>query len=169
MTLEEFLEAVHRLLNEVNTMTLATCVEGIPWATDVYFAPDGFDLVFWSSPNSRHCRNLDINPRGAATIHPVVASWQEIQGLQIEGVRRPVEGVVAKARASAAYFRKFPFARALLADPRGATSTLIKATAQILQPSRILYLDNTLGFGTRFALSLQDGSPVGLPKREQSG
>jgi uncharacterized protein YhbP (UPF0306 family) len=169
MTREEFLEAVRRLLDAVSTMTLSTCAGEIPWATDVYFAPDGFDLVFWSSPHSRHCRNLEVNPRCAATIHPVVASWQEIRGLQMEGVCRPVAGVAATARAAAAYFRKFPFARALLADPAGAAAAVIKAAPQILQPSRLLYLDNALGFGARFALSWHDGSPVGLPQREPSG
>lgn len=164
MTLKEFETKVCRLLDEVTTMTLATCDEGIPWATDVYFSPDGFDLVFFSAPDSRHCRNLTVNPVCAVTIHPEVASWRDIRGLQMEGACEPVASVGGKARAYAAYFRKFPFARALISTPPDAALTFGKATAHLFQPSRLLYLDNSLGLGTRFCIRLANGRPVGPPE-----
>jgi uncharacterized protein YhbP (UPF0306 family) len=168
MTLEEFTEAVRRLLDEVTTMTLATCAGGIPWAADVYFAPDGFDLVFFSSPDSRHCRNLAANPVCAVTIHPAAASWREIRGLQMEGEARPAAGTLATARALAAYLAKFPFARELLAAPKEGTRFFAKASAQIFRPRRIRYLDNALGLGTRFGLLLANGKPAGSPEREEN-
>jgi hypothetical protein len=166
MKLEEFEAAVYRIMAEVTTMTLATCAGGIPWATDVYFSPDGFDLIFFSSPDSRHCRNLAVNPVGAVTIHPGAASWRDIRGLQMEGACEPVASVGGKARAYSAYFRKFPFARALISNPEDAANTFSKATAHLLRPSRILYLDNSLGFGTRWCLRLANGRPAGPPEQE---
>jgi uncharacterized protein YhbP (UPF0306 family) len=166
MRADEFEAAARRLFDEIAVMTLATCVDAVPWATDVYFAPDGFDLVFLSSPRSRHSRNLASNPACAATIHPLVKSWREIRGLQIEGEVQPPTGTVAKARALAAYLSKFPFARDLIAHPAETAGAFANATLQVLRPSRLRYLDNAVGIGKRWSLCLIDGQAVGPPELE---
>jgi uncharacterized protein YhbP (UPF0306 family) len=163
---DAFAAAARRLFDEVAVMTLATCVDAAPWATDVYFASDGFDLVFLSSPRSRHSRNLAVNPACAATIHPPATSWREIRGLQIEGEVQAPEGAVAKARALAAYLKKFPFARDLIAHPAQTAGAFANATLQVLRPSRLRYLDNAVGIGTRWSLRLVDGQAVGPPELE---
>lgn len=45
-------------------LTLATVDDaGHPWATPVYFTPDGHRHVYWaSSPDARHSRNIAANP-----------------------------------------------------------------------------------------------------------
>jgi pyridoxamine 5'-phosphate oxidase-like protein len=44
-------------------MTLATAdAEGVPWASPVWFAPDGDDLLWMSRPDARHSRNLAERP-----------------------------------------------------------------------------------------------------------
>jgi uncharacterized protein YhbP (UPF0306 family) len=166
MQTDAFEASARRLFDEVAVMTLATCTDATPWATDVYFAADGFDLVFLSSPRSRHSRNLAINPACAATIHPLVKSWREIRGLQIKGEVRPPEGTVAKARALAAYLSKFPFARDLIAHPAETAGAFANATLLVLRPSRLRYLDNALGVGARWSLRLVDGQAVGPPELE---
>jgi uncharacterized protein len=168
MTPEEFTATVGRIMGAVTTMTLATCAGGVPWATDVYFAPDGFDLVFFSSPNSRHCCNLATNPACAITIHPVAASWQEISGLQMEGVCEPVSSGVGKMQAGTIYFRKFPFARTLISPPQDAASLFTKATAHVFRPTYLRLIDNRRGLGTRFYIRLVNGKPVGPPEAEIS-
>jgi len=154
-------------------MTLATCVKDMPWASDVYFASSGrdagYELVFLSSPDSRHCRNLAVNPACAVTIHAPVATWRDIRGLQMEGVAMPVATIADKARALAAYFGKFPFARDLLDDPAGAVRTAFRASAHVFRPARVRYLDNRLGIGTRYSLDLRDGRPTGPPLLDKSG
>jgi len=168
MTPEAFHLAARRLLDEVTTMTVATCAGGIPWASDVYFAPDGYDLVFFSSPDSRHGRNLAAHPVCAATVHPLAATWREIRGLQIEGEVHLADTLAAKTRALAAYLGKFPFARELMAHPGEAASKMARVSAHVFRPRRIRYLDNALGFGARYAVCLKDGAPVGPPEREES-
>jgi uncharacterized protein YhbP (UPF0306 family) len=162
--------AIRRLLAETTVMTLATVsaeAGGLaPWASTVYFAPDGFDLVFLSSQDSRHGRNLAANPACAAAVSPETASWRDIRGLQLEGQAAPVCGLVAKGRAMAAYFAKFPFVETLLADPGEAARRMGKVAAHVLRPTAIRYLDNTLGFGTRWLVRLEDGRPLGPPTRE---
>lgn len=167
MTPEAFHLAARGLLCEVTTMTLATCAGDVPWASDVYFAPDGYDLVFFSSPDSRHGRNLAAHPACAATVHPQAATWREIRGLQMEGEVHLADTLAAKARALATYLGKFPFARELMAHPGEAARKMAKVSAHVFCPWRILYLDNALGFGARYVVRLKDGAPMGPPEPEE--
>ena len=169
MTPEEFEQVTRQITDHVSTMTLATCDGGIPWATDVYFAADGFNFIFFSSPSSRHCRNLAANPVCAVTIHPNVTSWREIKGIQMEGTAGPVATVLDKARGLAAYLQKFPFAGELLGNTTATVRAFSKAALYVFLPSRIFYLDNSQGFGTRHCVSMMDGSMDGLPEREKEG
>lgn len=165
---EAVLAAVSKLLAETTAMTLATCRDGLPWAATVYFAPDGYDLVFLSSPGSRHGRDLAANPACCAAVSPETASWRDIRGLQIEGRAAVVGGPLATARAMAAYFAKFPFVQDLLADPGQAAKRLGKVAVHVLRPTTIRLLDNSHGFGSRFILRLEDGRPVGPPEPEKA-
>ena len=169
MTPEAFEAAVRALFAEVAAMTLATCAQGRPWASDVYFVADGWKLLFFSSPGSRHCRNLAANPACAATIHPVVASWRDIHGLQLEGQVEPVEGVIAMARAAAVYCAKFPFAKALLKAPGESAAKMARVRPHVFIPETMRLTDNRQGFGTRYRLRLQDGCPLWPAERETSG
>lgn len=58
------------LLSRVRYVVLATAgTDGVPWATPVWFAPDGLDRVLWVSwPGSRHSQLLAEQPRVALTV-----------------------------------------------------------------------------------------------------
>lgn len=165
MTPEALSAAAADLLARVPAMALATCDGRVPWAADVYFAPLGFDLVFFSSPDSRHGRNLAVNPVCAASLHPEAPSWRDIKGLQLEGVAEPVAGVTPGGEGLLAYFRKFPFAETLLADPAGAVEKVRRDRLYRFRTERLYYLDNSLGFGTRFAVAIRAGGLAGPPER----
>ncbi len=165
---EDFERAVRDIWATVPAMTLATCLGGAPWATDVYFAPQGWRLVFFSSPTSRHCRNLAVTDACAATVHPQVASWRAIRGLQMEGRAFPVAGLADKAAVTAAYLAKFPFVKDLLANPGDTARKMAGVAPHVFVPSRIRYLDNALGFGARFVVRLANGRPAGPPQREEA-
>jgi len=160
MTLAEFEAYARALLERVPAMTLATSSAGVPWATDVYFAAAGYELLFFSSPASRHCRNLDANPACAATVHPESTTWQEIRGLQMEGTAAPL-GAAEQAGAISSYVAKFPFAEAVLTDRRSVALWAFR-------PARIRYLDNALGFGVRYGVRIVSGTPIGPPEREDT-
>lgn len=166
MTLDQFEAMVHSLLNAVPAMTLATSADGHPWAADVYFAATGYEFVFFSSPASRHSQNLLANPACAATVHPSAASWREIKGLQMEGTAECVTGVEATARAFGVYVAKFPFARDLMSNPSEMAKKALNVKAHVFRPGRIHYLDNALGFGTRFSLRVENGKASGSPERD---
>ena len=57
------LEAMARRIIDGNRyMTIATVGEGgHPWVTPVYFAPDGYQALYWvSSPETQHSRNIAL-------------------------------------------------------------------------------------------------------------
>jgi hypothetical protein len=51
-------------------MTLATAdADGVPWASPVWYAPDGYSELLWvSDPNARHSRNIAVRPQIAIVI-----------------------------------------------------------------------------------------------------
>jgi len=51
-------------------MTLATAdANGVPWASPVWYAPDGYSELLWvSDPNARHSRNIAVRPEIAIVI-----------------------------------------------------------------------------------------------------
>ena len=86
----------------------------------------------------------------------------------MEGVAEPVSSLGDKAQGLAAYLDKFPFARELFANPAETISAINKATMYVLRPSRILLLDNALGFGSRYGIRLMKGCADGPPERVKS-
>jgi uncharacterized protein len=166
MTLEQFEDAVNSLLVSVSTMTLASTSGAYPWASDVYFAANVYELIFFSSPASRHSLNLVANPNCAVTIHPSTSSWREIRGLQMEGIAEAIEGVEPTTQAILVYSEKFLFARDLLANPFELGKKALNVKAHVFRPNRIHYLDNSLGFGTRYSIRVENGQTSGSLQRD---
>jgi len=163
MTREELENTVRQFMDCFTTMTLACSREGKPWAAAVYYARQGFDLIFFSSPRSIHSTVFSENPEAAAEIHGDYQRWQEIKGLQMEGRVERITAIPDLARAVALYLRRFPFVRDLLSDPGSfsyqAASQMARVALYRFRPHRILYLDNEGGFGNRSTLEIEDGAP----------
>jgi len=166
MTPEAFEAAARELLDQVRTLTLATCRDGEAWATDVWFAPHGFDLFFYSSPGSRHSRNLAAHAACAATVHALADAWKDIRGLQMEGQAREAADLSLKARSMAAWVRKYPFAAELFAGGTELAGAMAKVRCHVFRPSTIRLVDNARGFGERFAMRLEEGRLAGKPFRD---
>jgi len=177
-----------------NAMSLATTAGTDLWAASVFYANDGFDLLFFSSPSSRHAQNLAQNPWAAATINKDYSDWREIQGIQLEGpVRRLSPREIGPALRT--YLTKFPWVRDFmppLADRvlalagklppledaiwrrlAGEDGTLrmviggrpVGACFYRLSPVRLYLLDNRAGFAHREELVL---SPEAVRRLEDS-
>ncbi|MEZ4770708.1 MAG: pyridoxamine 5'-phosphate oxidase family protein [Caldilineales bacterium] len=146
------LARLRTFLAQHTTMTLATVgPDGAPQAAAVFYAADEqLNLFFLSSPTSRHSRNVQQDPRVAATIHDDGQAWQQICGLQIEGRIQPVEGA-GLLHAARVFAARFDFLRGPLADPDDAPADLRGPLASnrfyVLRPVWIRLIDNRLGFG----------------------
>lgn len=84
---------------------------------------------------------------------------KEIRGLQFSGRagRSPVRESIGLL---GPYFRKFPFAEAVyacLAARTGPVSLVVYRVAT----ERVWYIDNALGFGSKFTARIESGARVG--------
>lgn len=157
-------ERVLSFLAEHHVVSLATAAGGEVWAASVFYASDDLDLVFVSSPQSRHGQHIAASDRVAGTIDTQQVDWREIRGVQLEGEVAPARGADLD-RALEVYLRRFPWVADFLApgddDPAAAGAVPMAVDGREvavdlyrLRPSRVLLIDNRLGFGHREELAL---------------
>jgi uncharacterized protein YhbP (UPF0306 family) len=149
-------------LAQHHVMTLATQGSDGPWAAAVFYVDDDGDLVFLSSPSSRHGRNLTLEPRCAATIHAEVDDWRSIRGIQLEGRVHELQGD-DRARARQRYEARFPLVRGA-----GAPVAIVQALARVrwyrLCVARLYFIDNRRGFGQRQLFEASPTAPTSIER-----
>lgn len=68
-------------------LTLATAsVDGMPWATPVWFAPDGDGLLWVSKPTRRHSVNVAQRPEVSFVVYDSTVASEEARAVYGEGV-----------------------------------------------------------------------------------
>jgi uncharacterized protein YhbP (UPF0306 family) len=141
--------ALNYLANH-QVMTLATSGPQGLWAAAVFYANLDFSLYFLSAGHTRHAQNITAEPRVAAAIQEDYKDWPAIQGIQLEGVVRLLEGT-NRADAIAHYTAKYPFiAQANEQIQRG----LARVNWYCLEPDRLYFIDNSKGLGHRDEIQL---------------
>src|ERR1035441_9602869 len=73
-----------------HVVSLATSGSSGPHATSLFYACDGLALVWVSEPDTRHSREIDADPRVAATVAPDYSDFTAIRGVQIAGAGRRI-------------------------------------------------------------------------------
>jgi hypothetical protein len=131
-------------------MTLATYGPQGLWAAAVFYANLEFDLYFLSASHTRHAQNLAAEPRAAATIQEDYKDWPAIQGIQLEGIVRLLEGDERESAVSL-YTVKYPFIEQ--ATPQ-IQQALTKVNWYCLSPDRLYFIDNSKGLGHRDEIQL---------------
>lgn len=141
-----------------NTMTLATCRDDVPWAATVFYASDDLRLYFFSAPDSRHGQNLAGNARVAVTIQEDYRDWRKIKGIQLEGRVAAVDSLIEKAKATAAYARKYPDVMKVFANPASGAlyQAFLKVRFYCVTPAKVFFIDNEQGFGKRRELAVAE-------------
>lgn len=139
-----------------HVMTLATQGADGPWASALFYASDGASLIFLSSPNTRHCRNLALDARCAATIQEDYREWSQIKGIQLEGRVIELQGDEEK-RAQVRYGEKFPIVGTVANLPPAIVKALAKVRWFRLVPEHFHFIDNSQGFGHRDEIDLTPG------------
>jgi uncharacterized protein YhbP (UPF0306 family) len=142
----DFLDAHH-------VMSLATCGAAGPHAACVFYAREGFTLLWVSDSQSRHSTELAADCRVSATVAADYASFSDIRGLQISGRARLITDESECADARAVFEMRYPW---LKDDLSAAAETQGDAYARAgfyrLEPDRLVLIDNTLGFGHKETL-----------------
>lgn len=142
-------------LGRHHVATLATQGPNGPWASAVFYVNDGLTLYFLSAPTARHSRNLEGDPRVAATVQEDYSEWRQIKGVQLEGKVSRLDGVES-LRAAACYARKFAFTAARQA-PGAITAAMKKIAWYRLEPACLYFIDNSIGLGHRECFDVEEG------------
>jgi uncharacterized protein YhbP (UPF0306 family) len=105
---------MHEIVASNRYMTLATAdADGLPWATPVWYAPDGEEALLWlSRPDTRHSRNVAERPQLAIAIFDSSAHPDDAAAVYFEAVasQAPERVGVYSARSVAQGLREFTHA-----------------------------------------------------------
>lgn len=137
-------------------MSLSTCGADGAHAASLFYARDGLSLVWLSEARTRHSSELEADPRVAATIAPDTSDHRAIRGLQVQGTAECVAGEAERARLLKVLTARYPFLAELERAGGKMAEAMVKAGLYRLRPRRIVLIDNSLGFGHKETLVVQD-------------
>ena len=82
----------HEIIDAARYMVLATADEdGVPWASPVWFAPDGYTRFLWvSREDTRHSRNLAVRPQLSIVIFDSSAPIGTGEGVYMDAIAEQI-------------------------------------------------------------------------------
>jgi uncharacterized protein YhbP (UPF0306 family) len=137
-----------------HVMSLATSGASGPHATNLFYACDGLVLIWVSEPDTQHSREIEAEPRVAATVAPDYSDFAAIRGVQIAGAARRIVAADERARHLAQLEARYPFLGQLAAGPLKLRQAYARTAVYRLQPARIVLIDNSKGFGHKETLEI---------------
>lgn len=149
--------AIRQMLEAHNTITLATCRDGKPWAASLFYASDKeLNLYFVSDCRTHHACDIGDGAEVVATVNADCAQWSGVKGLQIAGFAKTVDGL-ERMNALRLYLLKFADVKSLFESPKGKDEETIaqrlKAAGMYrLKPRWIRLIDNSTWFGYKLEI-----------------
>jgi uncharacterized protein YhbP (UPF0306 family) len=137
-----------------HVMSLATFGPSGPHATNLFYACDGLALVWVSDPDTRHSREIEADPRVAATVAPDYSDFEAVRGAQIAGAARRIVAADERIRHLAQLEARYSFLGQLAAGPLKLRQAYARTAVYRLEPVRIVLIDNAKGFGHKETLEL---------------
>ena len=150
---EDYRQAALALIQSESTLTLATADESGPWSAPVYHICLNGSFFFFSSPQSRHIRQAMDSGQASASLFRQADSWQAIRGIQMTGTVERIRSAALSLKTITLYLKRFPFTREFFEDNPApdleAFFSRFKARLYAFTPTKVYYIDNRFGFGTR--------------------
>ncbi len=146
-------EEIKQFLAKNSALALATTKKNVPWACTLIYAFDkDFNLYFLSEKSSRHCQELEKNPKVAVAVHDMSG---KMKGVQIQGK----VSLVPKTKtpfALALFWKRFPWAKKnWVTSPKQLFAKAFKTALYQIRPERIYLLDkDKYGSEARMILNL---------------
>ena len=150
MTIEQEQQAALDFLASHQVMTLATNGPLGLWAAAVFYVNVGFRLYFLSAPHTRHSQNIAHTPHIAGTIQEDFAQWENIKGMQFDGMVTLLTGT-ERIKAITTYGQKYAFVTKDIPPIRNA---LAKVNWYAVDLKTLYLVDNSKGFGHRDEIQL---------------
>ena len=142
-----FLDAHH-------VVSLATCGPDGPHAATVFYVRDGLALLWVSDPNSRHSAELAADARVAATVAPDYFEFDDILGVQISGRAHAIADASERANAELMLQARYPSLKRMSEGLPTLREAYERAKFYRLEPTRLVLIDNSRGFGHKDTLEL---------------
>lgn len=100
-------DVARSILDTVAYMVLATADgDGVPWASPVWFAPDGYRDLYWiSDPEARHSRNIAARAEIGIVVFDSTASPDTRQAVYLQATAARVDDPGAIAHGVEAFTR----------------------------------------------------------------
>jgi hypothetical protein len=154
MMTSELGRQIGAFLDAHHVMSLATLGVGGPHATNLFYACDGLALLWVSDPDTQHSREIEADPRVAATVAPDYTDFAVVRGVQITGAARRIVAADERLRFQAQLEARYAFLGQLANGPPKLREAYARTALYRLQPARIVLIDNTKGFGHKETLEL---------------
>jgi hypothetical protein len=151
---EDLAQRVGSFLAAHHVMSLASLGADGPHATNLFYACDGLALLWVSDADTQHSREIDADPRVAATVAPNYADFAAIRGLQIAGSARRIVAEDERAKGLALMEARYPFLKRLADGPAKLRDAYARTAVYRLDPSRMVLIDNGKGFGHKEILDV---------------
>ena len=130
------------IIDDVQDMTIATVREdGFPQATTVSYVNDGLTIYFGTAEDSQKARNIAQNNKISVTINRDYGSWDEIEGLSMGALAKPVSDPEEFQKVGGLLFEKFP------QIPQYVSTGAEGVALFRVEPKVISLLDYSKGFG----------------------
>lgn len=87
-------ELIRKYVFDMKIMQLATCTKDQPWVCNLhYYSDDELNIYWLSTPDRRHSKELEENPKAGAAIlvHQDSEDEDYVIGLSVEGVAEKVD------------------------------------------------------------------------------
>ena len=143
------LEPVRSLLRAQTTLVLATVgPHNLPRSTPLFYIADNELNFYWfSSRYSLHSRNCALAPETSISISSSAQTWQQIQGVQMQGRVSIVIDRALRKQITADYVDRFNLGSLF-------SLAIRRSSLYCFTPHWLRYLDNTRRFGNKFELDL---------------
>ena len=150
-------DRIAAFLDTHHVASLATCGPEGAHAANVFYVRDGFALLWVSDPKSRHSANLEIDGRVAATVAPDYFDIDDIRGVQISGRANTIVDSAHRSNARLLLEARYPGVRQMLHESSALREAYSRMEFYRLEPSRVVLIDNSRGFGHKDVLELSTG------------
>lgn len=145
---------IRAFLDAHHVMSLASLGASGPHAANLFYACDGLALLWVSDPDTQHSREIEADPRVAATVAPDYTDFAVIRGVQMTGTARRIVAADERKRLQARLEARYAFLGQLASGPPKLREAYARTAVYRLQPARIVLIDNSKGFGHKETLEL---------------
>jgi uncharacterized protein YhbP (UPF0306 family) len=150
----ELAERIATFLDAHHVMSLATLGPDGPHAAKVFYVRESLSLFWVSDPASRHSTHIVAQGAIAATIAPDYQDFPQIKGLQLVGVARCLTDASDDRHGRDLLQQRYPFLSNAATAPPALRDAYDRARVYRFDPTRIVLIDNSRGFGSKETLEV---------------